>query len=296
MRIQYFNGGLANQVFQYIFYRYAQLSMPGQDVWFLDDSFFFFKQEHNGYELEKVFGLRPNLLSSQFEPQAWDFFIENRKKGIGTAQTMLQLGLPIEMVAEAANYKNDNPFYGKVYTLPCNEYHPEVLRVPGPNLYYFGYWINKNWFYTYKDLFLEELSFPPIPDEKNLSYATKIKSTYSVAVHVRRGDFVRLGWEMPQSIYMAYSQKMIHLHPDATYFVFSDDIAWCREQADELGLSLAKDVVFVEGNENGANYIDMQLMSMCRGIILSNSSFCYLAALLDKNLDCYISPVETRQL
>ena len=58
MRIQYFNGGLANQVFQYIFYRYGQLTTGHPEEWFLDDSFFFFKHQHNGYELEKVFGLK----------------------------------------------------------------------------------------------------------------------------------------------------------------------------------------------------------------------------------------------
>lgn len=53
MRIQYFNGGLANQVFQYIFYRYGQLTTGHPEEWFLDDSFFFFKHQHNGYELKR---------------------------------------------------------------------------------------------------------------------------------------------------------------------------------------------------------------------------------------------------
>ncbi len=55
MRIQYLNGGLANQTFQYIFYRYAQLRAPEYGPWYLDDSFFWVKKQHNGYELEKVY-------------------------------------------------------------------------------------------------------------------------------------------------------------------------------------------------------------------------------------------------
>ena len=39
MRIQYLNGGLANQVFQYIFVRFAELYYPEGGPWFLDDSF-----------------------------------------------------------------------------------------------------------------------------------------------------------------------------------------------------------------------------------------------------------------
>ena len=40
MRIQFLNGGLANQVFQYVFVRFAQRYCTGEE-WYLDDSFFF---------------------------------------------------------------------------------------------------------------------------------------------------------------------------------------------------------------------------------------------------------------
>ena len=62
MRIQLINGGLGNQVFQYIFMRFAERYSPGE-VWYLDDSAFFLGRQHNGYELEKVFGIKANLLS-----------------------------------------------------------------------------------------------------------------------------------------------------------------------------------------------------------------------------------------
>lgn len=296
MRIQYLNGGLANQVFQYIFYRYAQLEKPGEDVWFLDDSFFFFKKEHNGYELEKVFGLKPNLLSRQFEPKVWEMFIENRKNGIGTAQTMKNLGFDIAMVSEAANYKKDNSFWGQVYTIPCNEYYPEILDVSGEILYYFGYWINKGWFRKYQHIFWEELSFPAISDEKNLAYASQIKNSLSCGIHIRCGDFISYGWALPPEYYHNCVKNIVAERPEVTFFVFSDDISYVREHEEAFGLSLAKGVVYVEGNVEGENYRDMQLLSMCRGMIMSNSSFCYLAALLNRNLEFYFNPVEYRQL
>lgn len=296
MRIQYFNGGLANQVFQYIFLRYAELSAPGKDIWFLDDSFFFFKEQHNGYELERIFGLKPNLLSQQFDQNAWNVFIDNRKKGIGTAQTMLEMGFPIEMIAEASNYKNDNPFHGKVYNIPCNEYHPEILKVPGQILYYFGYWIHKDWFHQYQDQLREELQFPPITEEQNLQYAIQIKSSLSVGVHIRRGDYLTLDWAMDAEYYRKVAQNLITTHPDLTFFVFSDDLSWCEQHADELGLSLAREVVFCSGNTHKSSYRDMQLMSMCKGLLMSNSAFCYLAALLNTNLEFIVNPVPWRQI
>ena len=50
MKIQFLNGGLANQAFQYIFARYYELSHPG-DIMYLEDSYFALHTVHNGYEL-----------------------------------------------------------------------------------------------------------------------------------------------------------------------------------------------------------------------------------------------------
>jgi hypothetical protein len=73
-------------------------------------------------------------------------------------------------------------------------------------------------------------------------------------------------------------------------FVFSDDISWCREHQAECGFDLFENVTFVEGNIDGKNYLDMQLMSRCKGMILSNSAFCYLAALLNTEKKFWVNP------
>ena len=296
MRVQYFNGGLANQVFQYIFYRYGQLTTGHPEDWFLDDSFFFFKHQHNGYELERVFGLKPNLLSEQLGPDAWNVLVENRKNGIGMADNLANLGFHVSMIAEAQNYKKDNPFSGKVYPIPCSEYHPEILMLQDEIIYYFGYWINKDWLYAYKELLSEELTFPIITEEQNLQYASLIKSTLSVGIHIRRGDYVQIGMGLDPKFYHSAAKQILNSYPEATFFVFSDDPHWCRQNADTLGLSLAKDTVFIEGNMGGKNYIDLQLLSMCKGMILSNSAFSYLASLLDRNLAFCITPTPWREV
>lgn len=75
-------------------------------------------------------------------------------------------------------------------------------------------------------------------------------------------------------------------------FVFSDDIPWCREYQEDMGFQMFRKVHFVEGNVKGRNYIDMQLMSQCEAMILSNSSFCYLAALLNTRKRFFLNPSE----
>ena len=163
-------------------------------------------------------------------------------------------------------------------------------------VYYFGYWINKNWINAYRDLFLEELAFPPILDDKNLKYASRIKSTLSVGVHIRRGDYLNLGIGIDPAFYHSALSGILASYPESTLFVFSDDPDWCEDHADVLGLSLAKEVVSVRGNTNGANYIDMQLLSMCKGLLISNSAFSYLAALLNNNLEFYYNLASWREL
>lgn len=58
---------------------------------------------------------------------------------------------------------------------------------------------------------------------------------------------------------------------------------WCRENPENIR-SRCEEITFVEENSGQNSYIDMQLMSYCKNIILAvKSSFSYLAALLHRN-------------
>lgn len=291
MNIQFLNGGLANQVFQYIFLRYAELLHPEKEPWFLDDSFFFVNDVHNGYELERVFHIKPNLLSQAFDEDVWEEFIKNKRNGISIPQTLKEMDMDILMYAEMDNYKEWNPFDGNVIRMfQANEFHPEIASINYPNIYYHGYWINKNYFASYKDVIQKELTFPELPTASAKVYADQIMTSPSVAVHVRRGDYVDLGWQLSQDYYAKAMYDMSQKVNGFTLFVFSDDLQWCQEHAKDLGFDYASKVVYVEGNTGQNSYVDMQLMSMCEGMVLSNSAFCYLAALMNQRLQLYKNP------
>ncbi len=85
-------------------------------------------------------------------------------------------------------------------------------------------------------------------------------------------------------------------YPDAVYYLFSDEVDWCEAHYAELGFTDGDEIEFVKGNVDGANYIDLFLMSKCRGVIMSNSSFSYLAALLNKGLEFFVNPSNVRLL
>lgn len=282
MKIQFLNGGLGNQAFQYIFARYYELSHPNETM-FLDDSYFALNSVHNGYELERVFGIKPHMLSECFDEEVWAFILEEKRKGKSVPQILCDNGIPFILLSEGEGYKSFNPFNGTVSCLPWNEYLPQILDIP-EDVYYHGYWLNHLWFDRYKETFLREFCFPPITEEHNMDYMDKILNSDSVSIHVRRGDFVTLGWAFPLEQYRRFVDEFIGLRSDqGSLFVFSDDIAWCRENREALGFNRFRHTYFVEGNMGGQNYRDLQLMSQCKSMIMSSSSFCYLAALLNTN-------------
>ena len=296
MKIQFLNGGLANQTFQYIFTRFAQLRNPDNGSWYLDDSFFFIHDVHNGYELDKVFGLQPNLLSRFFDEDVWEYMILQKKEhNRSIPEQLLENGMGLYMIAEASNYTECNPFYGNVEHVRANEYIPELADLPG-DVYFHGYWINKEYFNAYREQFINELRMPDITESHNLMYADMIRGSRSASLHVRRGDFLDFGWELPEDVIYRLVGSMHNEIPDMTLFVFSDDINWCKDNRKELGLDIPQETVFVEGNSGEMAFRDMQLMSMCKNMIIGTSSFNFLAALLNTGLEQYINVYGKRSL
>lgn len=248
---------------------------------YMDDSYFAVHTVHNGYELESVFGIRPHMLSDCFDQEVWNSILNEKKSGKSVPQVFYENQISVQMIAETGNHSEFNPFDGEIFMIPNNGYYPEILDVPG-NIYYHGYWINKNWFAWYQDIFLMEFAFPEITDERNCGYLRQILNSDSVSVHIRRGDYVALGWDLDMDIYRSGIKTFAGQVPGNWHlFVFSDDIVWCREHEHELGFRSFSEITYVEGNVQGKNYLDLQLMTKCQAMILSNSAFSYLAALLN---------------
>lgn len=143
---------------------------------------------------------------------------------------------------------------------------------------YIGFW--QSAFYFPKDMsFLESMLRMIELKDTDTKLLERIRRENSVSIHVRRGDYVdnAMHGNISTKAYfqnaVAYVQSQLL---DATYYVFSDDINWCKE---ELDFDRAK-VCYVEGNES---YVDLLLMSNCKHNIISNSSFSWWAKTLNKN-------------
>lgn len=275
MKIALCNGGLGNQTFQYIFSRFVELE--GGEPCYLDNAAFCSQNpSHNGFEITKVFpNARPRLLSQCFTEDVWQYMVGQGR----IPQQLRDAGEDYAMVAETGDFQFD----GNVIPVSWNQYCPWIAHAKG-NIYYHGYWINRDWLKgKYLETLREELAFAPLADDKNRRYEDEIEQTNSVALHIRRGDFLQYGWVAPIEHYRDAVNSMHSTTEGAHFFVFSDDLDWCRENLGEMGLRPGE-VTFIEGNNRGNSYRDMQLMSCCKNMILvSASSFSYLAALLNRN-------------
>ncbi len=95
------------------------------------------------------------------------------------------------------------------------------------------------------------------------------------SIHIRRGDYVRYPNHHPTQS-LDYYLSGIEMLKDKTdiFLIFSDDIQWCKEN-----LKIDNGIYI----ENEKDYIELYLMSLCDNNIISNSSFSWWGAWLNKN-------------
>ena len=171
MRIVKMNGGLGNQLFQYIFMRYIE-EKSGESCIIDDLDFCSDHVMHNGYEIEKVFSLKPTRLSEQLDRDVIDEMrrltaanAEPNGKPESILSVFKSCGIDLFPIQEGNFFKDVFNYSGPIFSTPANEFYPDVLRCSG-DLYYYGYWINAQWMASIINVILRELTFPPIPDAK----------------------------------------------------------------------------------------------------------------------------------
>jgi len=258
------------------------------------------KIHHNGYELEKVFSIHHTRLSDLLDQdviQEIRRILQSEKQSQDIVSLFSSYGLDMVLVQEGKCYSSSYPqYHGPSYESVMNEYVPGLAKLEG-DLYYYGYWINARWFWEIKDIILKELTFPELPDMRNKSIYQEMCSESSVAVHIRRGDFIDYGWLLDTRFYLYAVAKVRETIEKPIFYIFSDDMIYVEQHLAEYGFLPSDTCIFIKGNVKGRNYIDMQLMSACRGMIIANSSFSYLAALLNRREDkLVVNPTTAREI
>lgn len=262
LKIVSFLGGLGNQMFQYAFYKALQMRFGPIKA---DISAFKYYPLHNGFELEHIFELRLNY-SSKFE----NIFLRGGYFPLGSIWREICRTRGVYYECKGATYFDS-----------C------VLEDKGVK-YYWGYWQNIKYFQEISDQIRSAFVFKRQMSDKNLYIKELIENSMSVSIHVRRGDYVGhsvLGGICDEDYYRRAIQCIEKSTHDATYFIFSNEINWCKEK---LNLPNCH---YVDWNKDNDSYVDMQLMSLCKHNIIANSSFSWWGAWLNKNSEkIVISP------
>ena len=249
-------GGIGNQIFQYIFGQYMKLNY-GYDICynFIDTSSK--KADSRQFELNKIFEdivIKKNIYLS---------IIQKFK--------ILKLFL-IKFI----------PLRRLFYTVIDDEINTLDSNSIINNKYFIGYWIN---LFYYDNINLKNhLNFKRdiISSDYGKTILKKIKKEKSsVSIHLRRGDYLNLSnlyYNLEKSYYLK-SIGLINneLNIESTFFVFSDDIEFAKKMFKDL------DVFFVENFSNAVE--ELFLMSKCNHNIIANSTFSLCAALFNQNQD-----------
>lgn len=265
MKIVRLAGGLGNQMFEYSFYLSLKEHYSNESI-YVDYSLYKGYRLHNGLELNKVFSVEL--------PQA--SFFQLLKTTIPTYNYKLSRIVRRFIPARTSEFieKKDCFFLKEVF-------------LKGNSLYYEGYWQNEKYFKKISESIRELFSFKRELNVRNKSLYDFITSTKdAVGIHVRRGDYSQnplYNGICEIDYYKEAISYILSQRGSSSFFIFSNDIGWCKEHFSYLLDGFY--IKYIDWNKGEDSYIDMQLMSACNHNIISNSSFSWWAAWLNKNPD-----------
>lgn len=260
-------GGLGNQLFQYSA-GYA-LAKKNNDTLCMDSSFYS-KQSLRSFKLDFL-----NITySNKSEKLKLPFVVRLTKNRI--VNRFFRRCLRITSYKAKKDY-SVLLYVGKKTVKAFN-------AAASKNIYVDGYFMSEDFFNDYRDDLLKQFSQKYETSEDYLKYLTLIKGNNSVAVHIRRGDFLKAKkrdkkyYLLTKEYYERCFEYMnVHLEKPV-YFFFSDDINWVKEN-----FGTKSNYFFVSLKTNNPDIDEMMLMKSCKNIISANSTFSWWAAWLNTN-------------
>ncbi|MEZ4902597.1 MAG: alpha-1,2-fucosyltransferase [Spirosomataceae bacterium] len=245
-------GGLGNQLFQYALGRHLALL--------------------NQTELKLDISLLTTPYTWTRRQYQLDAFVI--KATVATRQEIAALKGKYEVLSRLLRFLS--PQY---YREPCFEFDDKVLSLRG-SFYLDGYWQSEKYFEAIASLLRTDLR-PEVALSANRAAAFgENKNTIAVSIHLRCVaiiSFCSKANRYLQPCSMDYYENAIGYMAkeieNPTFFVFSDDISWVREN-----LKVPFQVHFIEGYTPQE---DLWMMAACRHHIIANSTFSWWGAWLN---------------
>ncbi|MGY3211148.1 alpha-1,2-fucosyltransferase [Mucilaginibacter sp. HD30] len=257
--------GLGNQMSQYAYYLNKKQKSKSVYLLNLCES-----KSHNGFELGNVFGIivKENIITYFFK-LIFKFLTVNK---------YLFLTIPLRQVLKKMNcriiYENFD------YT-----FKPEYLLPSAGITFFYGGWHSEKYFNASETIVKNTFEFTHFDDNDilNIEHLDNIHHSNSVALHVRRGDYlntenISIFGNISTKKYFENAISIMNGSIDNPhYFVFSNDVEWVKVNLD------IKNVTYVTNNSSKDSWKDMYLMTQCKHNIISNSTFSWWGAWLNSN-------------
>ena len=142
-----------------------------------------------------------------------------------------------------------------------------------------GYWQSTDYFIENNQSILNSLHINSLTDNTVNKLLVQMKNHNSVAIHVRRGDyltnkFANLKHGVCSIEYYRLAINKIYLTINNPYFyIFSDDISWAKDN-----FSFIENKIFIDNSSQEMPISDFLLMTNCKNHIIANSSFSWWGA------------------
>lgn len=254
-----FLGGLGNQMFQYALYLRLKRQYPNQDFKLNVDSYKYV-DFHCGFRLKKAFCIPEKIkLKSQYSffSRLWYMTKVNIKKFL-YVQFMPSLLVTDKKVTSDLNLQNPQKHYFVV-----------------------GTWADERFFSLAKKEVKSLLSFVSESLKDTIwqkGCAIKDNCNVSVAIHIRRGDYKNTKYiSLAETDYYDKALSLIkkcEQNEKIKLYIFSDEPDWCEKNLEFIKNNNNE---FIKGNQD---YEDLFLMSMCKYIVIANSTFSWWGAYL----------------
>ncbi len=278
-------GGLGSQMFKYAFYLALKEKCPGECL--IDTSFFLQRKSWNGYELNRLFGIEAPDLKNRLTREQINSITEKKSSYIDECLKYLSKKGKVSYYFMGTRYTYSSfplPIYRKLrqkvlfFLHMCGKHYQYTLEqvITDDNAYFDEYFHNSDQHFRFcKDIVKKAFLFPEFDDEKNKLVSQKMKNEDSIAIHIRRTDHLADNGKLFNNEYYKKSVNYIKkVNSDKlVFYIFSDDLNWCRLHLSDIGINKGDEVEFVGWNKEESSYKDMQLMTYCKHNILAISSF-----------------------
>ena len=266
-------GGLGNQLFQYA--AALQLSIVLKSGLNLDNSFFYDKKTRVHFRLDK-FKIGYSETNLEFD-NTEELSLINKIRYYLFRNTPLLSDPGLNIIN------------GDELKYPISS----LMKLNRDRDFLICGWLQKTVYFSQVRNILSETLWLINNEPVDRSISKRISELNSVAVHIRRGDmainpnFVMLG----SNYYLNAVRKILELTSNPHFFIFSDE----PEKAIELFRSIDVPKTFIMENSHSlgyygtkGDYIDFELMRLCKHYIIANSTFSWWPAYLCQYSDSIV--------